>query len=136
MSERGEEYQNWEPKANFPETFPSKALILEMDKEQAFSDNPVPGGKYDKALKKYNEFWAAATDADIEEYAVVKSEATAGDYTDLKAMAERKRDEAKKALRMEIVPAKSIFEKTMGELADDKKVFEDLDRTMGTGDPQ
>ena len=133
MSERGERYQEGRPKENFPETFPARALMLEMDKEEAFHIDSKPGGKYDPASRKYHELWANASAADIEEYANVKAEATGGDFAALKQSAERKRDEAMKALGMEV---KSAYDKTMEELSDDKRVFDDLDRHMGTGDLQ
>ena len=63
----------------------------------------------------------------------MKAEATGGDFAALKQSAERKRDEAMKALGMEV---KSAYDKTMEELSDDKRVFDDLDRHMGTGDLQ
>ena len=48
MGERGERYQEGRPKENFPETFPARALMLEMDKEEAFHIDSKPGGKYDQ----------------------------------------------------------------------------------------
>ena len=84
-------------------------------------------------MEKQNELWAKATDADLETYANQRAEYMAGDYAELLKTAEGRRAAAWKALGME---NKSTFERAMDELADDKKNFDDLERTMGTGDPK
>jgi len=122
MSERGEgnldKYLTWDRKPNFSESFTAKALLLDLE---------------DAPMEKQNELWAKATDADLETYANQRAEYMAGDYAELLKTAEGRRAAAWKALGME---NKSTFERAMDELADDKKNFDDLERTMGTGDPK
>ena len=122
MGERGENYLDkyfhWDAKPNFPESFAARAVLLDVE---------------NKPADQQYELWAKATDADLENYASQKAEFTSGDHSEFMKIARERRSVAQKALGME---GKSTFEKAMAELKDDKKVYEDLENNMGTGDPK